>query len=1087
MATQVDLKIGMNMEIGSVPLSLEVEYASDANGTTYTFDGCAQDATVPLADFISFVGAQFGVDVVLPPELGLKAEIEYLVGQVIQVQPKTGSPTTELGAAGRFVLSFADGKTYGFTFYADVLTGSGAATPPYVVGAAVDLELDFADLPLVGTIPGFNDLTLTDVGFSYTNQDPSAGDGKAVTFHIPQVSSSPNPLYTRKQPDAKNAKSYSITSSGSQRSLALNEKGFALTAGFSNKSTGEVAQNFALPMALPAAPKPAPTPRPAPYYDGETSPPSSSVHWIDVNKVFGPVDLKKIGLNYASGEATFGLTAGFTVGGFSLGLQALTITFPLPLPGQKAGSTVAFDLQGLTLDIKTGGLEIGGALLKAETDGVVSYYGEVLVKAAEFGFKALGGYTPAHRAADGQEIPASLFLYASIDVPLGGPPYLYVTGLAGGFGINNSLVLPTLDELPTYILLPNNAPAPAGTAQNTVATILPQMQKYFLAEPGQYWVAAGIQFTSFEMIEAFALVTVSFGVDFQVGVLGSCAMSFPSKELSSGSSSATIAYIEIDLIASFTPSTGLLAVAGKLSPASYLFGDFCRLTGGFAFYVWFDGPHAGDFVVTLGGYHPDFVPPSWYPTVPRLGIDFALGPLQVTGGSYFALTPAMLMAGTSLTATWKVTGIKAWFTIGADFLIAWAPFHYEADVYVSIGCSVDLGLFTLNLHAGADLRLWGPPFGGKAVVDLDVVSFTINFGSPQVPPPPVGWQAFRDGFLPADGKTTPPSPLAAKLLRRADLANVALTAAVGAPPPAPAADEPADDAEGTNVVKANVTRGLLGQDVDGQDWIVDPQTFRIAVASTIPANAPQWAVSASDDAAIPNDPTRYGVLPVDVSGGPYLVLDPDQETFSATEVWNPTLAVRPMAKDDVTSTMTLTLLKRGPDGTYDDYVTAVQAQPVTGPVPAALWMEAPETPTANDPSFVEHALTGFVLSPIPRDPDRVNAVPLLELLFQAGNETGFGWTGPAVDSRYTVTSALPAPSELDVTVSGAHDATLKNRDWILSALVDDWVGLQRGAVLDDLNANGFSTYKQVDLTEMATRKALTDWPRALLLGADLGA
>ncbi len=1104
MPTDVDLQIGLNMEIGSVPLSLSVEVDSSSAGTVYTFDGCAQDAVIPLADFIAFVGQQFGVEVLLPPELGLHAEIDYLAGQVIHTTPPSGSgapTTTELGAAGRFVL-IVGGSTYAFTFYADVVTGSGAASVPYVVGASVDLDLAFANLPLVGTIPGFQDLALNNVGFSYTNNDPGPG-GKPVTFHIPQVSSAPNPLYTRSEPDARNARSYAITTQGNRQTFALNSKGFALTAGFTNQKTGDSLQNFALPLQLPATTPPATNAPPAPYAPGTTSPPKSSVHWVDVNRTFGPVDLQKVGLNYAAGEATFGLSAGFTLGGFSLGLQGLTVTFPLPLPGQAAGNSVSFDLQGLTLDITTSGFELGGAFLKDTTGGVTSYYGEVMVKAGQFGFKALGGYTPAHRSGT-QDIPASLFLYANLNVPLGGPPYLYVTGLAGGFGVNNALVLPTIEQLPGYILLPGNAPAPAGTAKNTVDTILPQLQRYFLDQPGEYWVAAGIQFTSFQMINAFALVTVSFGVDFQVGVLGSCSMTFPT------GAPSPIAYVEIDLLASFSPRTGLLAVAGVLSPASYLFGSYCRLTGGFAFYVWFSGEHEGEFVVTLGGYNPAFDAPDYYPRVPRLGASFSLGPMQVVGGVYFALTPSMFMAGVSLKATWEVPAIKAWFTLGADFLIAWAPFHYQADVYVSIGCSVNLGLFTLNVHAGADLYLWGPPFGGKAVVDLDVVSFTIYFGAEPVAPSPVGWSSFKNGFLPSDTPAQPRASPAKAMAAAVPTAHEVMTAPENVfsagttavtmlaedPAPAPGAGPglAADDAPpppsgqtDTNVVKATVSRGLLGSDVDGQAWVVDPETFQIQVSSTIPANAPRWANGASSVFAIPTDPARYDSSTVDASQGPYLVLAAGEEPFDATHVWNPTLAVRPMGKNGVTSTLTLTLLKRSGDGTYDDYVTAVQAQPVTGDVPAALWMAAPATPSANDPAFVETALTGFVLSPIPRDPDQVNAVPLIELLFQQGNDADFHYTARAVDTGYTVSAAFPTPNEMDITVAGGHDATLVNRSWVLGALIDDWVTDQRAGVLADLNANGFDTYApaQVDLKILGTVKALTDWPRALLLGADL--
>ena len=54
---------------------------------------------------------------------------------------------------------------------------------------------------------------------------------------------------------------------------------------------------------------------------------------------------------------------------------------------------------------------------------------------------------------------------------------------------------------------------------------------------------------------------------------------------------------------------------------SYVLAPDCRLTGGFALCFWFKPhPRAGDFVVSLGGYHPAFNAPPHYPAVPRLGV-----------------------------------------------------------------------------------------------------------------------------------------------------------------------------------------------------------------------------------------------------------------------------------------------------------------------------------------------------------------------------------------------------------------------------------------------------------------------------------
>ena len=222
-----------------------------------------------------------------------------------------------------------------------------------------------------------------------------------------------------------------------------------------------------------------------------------------------------------------------------------------------------------------------------------------------------------------------------------------------------------------------------------------------------------------------------------------------------------LAFAELALEASFSSETGLVAIAAQLTPESYVMSRACKLTGGFAFYMWTkdppagvkDQPRAGEFVVTLGGYHPRFVPPKGYPVVPRIGATWQVDPaLVVKGGLYFAVTPTCLMAGGSLEATWNSSAIQATFAAEADFLLGWKPFHYTADASVSLTARVQIEVictFTLTIHIGAWVSLWGPPFAGTAHVDLDVVSFTISFGLPPQHKP-TGWVDFKRSFLPAD-------------------------------------------------------------------------------------------------------------------------------------------------------------------------------------------------------------------------------------------------------------------------------------------------------------------------------------------------
>jgi hypothetical protein len=194
------------------------------------------------------------------------------------------------------------------------------------------------------------------------------------------------------------------------------------------------------------------------------------------------------------------------------------------------------------------------------------------------------------------------------------------------------------------------------------------------------------------------------------------------------------------------------------------------LTGGFAFFIWFKpadpkfADHSGDFVLTLGGYHPRFSVPDHYPRVPRVGFQWQLPEEGVTvkGECYFALTPSCVMAGCGLTASYQSGDFAAWFEARADFLVAWAPFHYEADIGVWIGArfTMRVGEITsvVSFQLGASLSIWGPEFAGIARIDLGVAAFTVRIGAENVSrtPEPIKWAEFCGRFIPhVDSKPAP--------------------------------------------------------------------------------------------------------------------------------------------------------------------------------------------------------------------------------------------------------------------------------------------------------------------------------------------
>lgn len=485
--------------------------------------------------------------------------------------------------------------------------------------------------------------------------------------------------------------------------------------------------------------------------------------WIPVNKSFGPMFCRKVGLGFDDDKHLLvGFDGSVELGPLGIDLMDFSVGIPLTHPQDIKDYTL--DLGGLDLTFQGGPVEISGSFLEMETKvelpgpprkeiDVVQYTGAALIKTEMFSLSGIGSYA----SIDGAP---SMFVFAVLDKNLGGPVFFNVTALAAGFGFKRKLLLPSIDQVqefplvkiisdPTYIA---NGDDPEEALKKISEAIPP--------DPSSYWLAAGVRFRSFEQIETVALLAVTFGTDLTVSVLGLSKMSVPANLKPSEN---PICYAELALRAEFNPAVGVLSVEARLTSNSYVFDKDCKLTGGFAFFTWFSGDHEGDFVITLGGYHPEFKPPSHYPIVPRLQLDWKKGDIRITGELYFALTPSCLMAGGKLSAVYDIGWAKAWFVAYADFIISWKPFHYDIKIGVSIGASatvsVDLGLFTISktftFELGADLHIWGPDFAGEARIKFYVVSFTVRFGADgSQEAKPIDWTDFSKSFLPHNDAVT---------------------------------------------------------------------------------------------------------------------------------------------------------------------------------------------------------------------------------------------------------------------------------------------------------------------------------------------
>ena len=360
------------------------------------------------------------------------------------------------------------------------------------------------------------------------------------------------------------------------------------------------------------------------------------------------------------------------------------------------------------------------------------------------------------------------------------------------------------------------------------ATALAHLDQFLPPERGEYWLAAGVRFTSFDLINSTMLLMVAFGNELEIGLLGLSWISLPPPAVPGASAPVLeYAYAELGIEIKLLPSEGLFSATAILTPNSFVIDPACKLTGGFAFYVWFgDNPHAGEFVLTIGGYNPAFQVPSYYPTVPRLGFDWPLpGNVSISGDAYFALTPSAVMVGGGLAVLFSQGWLNAWFKAQMDALIVWAPFHYDLEISVSIGVSCRVHLLfittTLKVELGAQMALWGPKMGGTVHINWYVVSFTVGFGASETgATPPLDWTN-------SDGTGFAQTLLPHQAQNGSQAVSLAASAAA---PPGNSSIQPA----GNYII--NITDGLLTTFSSGGQtvWVVRPNHFMFSATTAIP-------------------------------------------------------------------------------------------------------------------------------------------------------------------------------------------------------------------------------------------------------------
>ena len=188
------------------------------------------------------------------------------------------------------------------------------------------------------------------------------------------------------------------------------------------------------------------------------------------------------------------------------------------------------------------------------------------------------------------------------------------------------------------------------------------------------------------------------------------------------SETTKVASLELGVIARYSSTDQTLAVLAQLTRNSWLFSEDCRLTGGFAFMVWFAKPQV---VLTVGGYGPLYVPPDYFPQVPELAFQWQVSDdVVIKGGTYYALTPQVMTVGGRLEAHAEFSAGHANVCVYADAALWFWPPYFVLD----LGFRATGRICGFGFDVGCDVRIEVPPLWGEATVHF-MGSHRFTFGT----------------------------------------------------------------------------------------------------------------------------------------------------------------------------------------------------------------------------------------------------------------------------------------------------------------------------------------------------------------------
>lgn len=474
---------------------------------------------------------------------------------------------------------------------------------------------------------------------------------------------------------------------------------------------------------------------------------------LAMHLALGPIEITRItvGAQIAAGNlsAYAGVSFNGTLGPLQVAVDRIGAKMVFDWTADRSGEMGGLKLRGDFLPPKGAGLSIeagpvrGGGFLTFDPDR--GFYAGVLdLHLVAVGITAIGFIqTKNPDGSDGFSMVASLSVEFTPALQLG---FGFTLNAVGGLvGINRTLDRNALrDGLKNHTL--DSLLFPQDPIKNA-SRIITDMQTAFPAAEGHFVIAPMIK------LGWASIVTVEVGIfleipKFDIILIGQAHMMLPT-------AAARLLEIHLDVLGILSFEEKCLEIQASIYDSRLL---FLELSGDAAFrFSWGPSP---DFGLSLGGFHPRFVPPAGFPALRRLRIAIGRGPFTLSCEVYFALTSNSLQFGARAELKINLAVIEVYGFVAFDALFIFSPFSFAISIEAGVAVRM-VGLELLSLRLLFELsgpRPWRALGDAKLhILFWDVtVHFDVTWGDDKpelmepVDPLPAFLQALADaGSLPA--------------------------------------------------------------------------------------------------------------------------------------------------------------------------------------------------------------------------------------------------------------------------------------------------------------------------------------------------